>query len=290
MRILVTGASGFVGRRFVEMYSGRHDLFALVRSPGPDLAGVEWIVHDLVDPLDEAGLPERLDAVAHLAQSRRYRDFPDGARDVFDVNVRSTLGLLEYARLAGARSFVFTSSGGVYGYSYERFAETEPVSPLNFYLSSKYSAELLIANYQRFFSTVVLRPFFVYGPGQDRMLIPTLIDRVTAGEVVTVEGARGLRITPTYVDDVVRALEPALHFSGAGLFNVAGDEAVTITELVELIGVATGREPRVEHAPQESGGDLLGDNTQMREVLGVVPEVDLRDGLARTIASRLSTA
>jgi UDP-glucose 4-epimerase len=290
MRILVTGANGFVGRRFVEMYAGRHELFALARTVGPEIPGVEWIVHDLAKPLAGAVLPDTYDAVVHLAQSRRYREFPEGAHDVFDVNVRSTLDLLEHARRASARSFVYTSSGGVYGYSYERFAETEPVSPLNFYLSSKYSAELLIANYQRFFSTVVLRPFFVYGPGQDRMLIPTLIDRVTGGEVVTVEGERGLRITPIYVDDAVRVFEPALHHSGAGLFNVAGDEAVTITELVELIGAATGRPPLIEHTPSESGGDLLGDNTQMREVLGVVPEVDLREGLARTIASRLSTA
>jgi UDP-glucose 4-epimerase len=290
MRVLVTGANGFIGSAFVRAASGSHEVFALARTPGPKLSGVEWVMHDLVEPLALARLPERIDAVVHLAQSRRYRDFPDGAYDVFDVNTRSTLELLEYARRAGARSFVFTSSGGVYGYSYEHFAETDPVSPLNFYFTSKYSAEMLIANYQRFFNTVVLRLFFVYGPGQDRMLIPTLIDRIASGDAVTVEGDPGLRINPIYIDDAVRVFEPALQFSGAGVFNVAGDEAVTITDLVEVVGEVMEREPLIEHAEGDSSGDLLGDNGQMREVLGVVPEVPLREGLARTVASRLSAA
>jgi nucleoside-diphosphate-sugar epimerase len=274
----------------LETYAGDHELLALARTPGPELAGVEWITHDLVKPLATAPLPDRIDAVIHLAQSRRYREFPEGASDVFDVNTRSTLELLEYARRAGARSFVFTSSGGVYGYSYEHFAETDPVSPLNFYFSSKYSAELLIANYQRFFNSVVLRLFFVYGPGQDRMLVPTLIDRVTKDEVVTVDGNPGLRINPIFVDDAVRVFEPALHFSGAGLFNVAGDEAVTVTDFVELIGEVVGRKPQIEHTESRSGGDLLGDNTLMRETLGIVPEVSLRDGLTRIVGSRLPAA
>ena len=291
MRVLVTGANGFIGRRLLETYADGHELLALARTPGrPELASVEWIAHDLVEPLATAPLPDRLDAVIHLAQSRRYRDFPEGVRDVFDVNTRSTLELLEYARRAGASSFVFTSSGGVYGYSHERFVETDPVRPLNFYFSSKYSAELLISNYQGFFNSVVLRPFFVYGPGQERMLIPTLIDRVASGEAVTIEGDPGLRINPIYVDDAVRVFEPALGFSGTGLFNVAGDEAVTVTELVELIGSVMGRGPQIEHALSLSVGDLLGDNRLMRDVLGVVPSVSLKEGLGRTIATRLSAA
>lgn len=287
--VLITGAGGFVGRHLVSSLSDRYRIVALVRDEAAVQPGVETVVHDLTRPLDESLLP-RPDAVIHLAQSARYREFPDGAADVFGVNVAGTFQLLEFARRTGVRSFVFTSSGGVYGYSYERFVETDPVSPLNFYFSSKYSAELLIANYQRFFNSVVLRLFFVYGPGQERMLIPTLIDRVAGGEVVTVEGNPGLRINPIYVEDAARVFEPAFRLTEPGVFNVAGDEAVTMTELVELIGSVMDRRPQIAHTQSDSGSALLGDNRLMRDVLGVVPSVPLKEGLGRTIATRLSTA
>jgi UDP-glucose 4-epimerase len=290
MRVLATGANGFVGRRLLEKHAGEYELFALARTRGPDLPGVEWIEHDLGEPLAHARLPAQIDAVVHLAQSRRYREFPEGARDMFEVNARSTFELLEYARDAGARSFVFTSSGGVYRPSREPLTETDPVEPSSFYFSSKYASELLIAAYAAFFATVVLRPFSVYGPGQERMLVPSLIERVANGDVVTVEGDPGLRINPIYVDDAVRVFEPALRLSGSGVFNVAGDEAVTLTELVELIGDVVGRPPTMEHTPRASAGDLVAETTRMRETLGVVPQVSLREGLGRTAGSRLPAA
>jgi nucleoside-diphosphate-sugar epimerase len=289
MRVLVTGANGFVGRRFLETNAGGHELVALARGSGPALPDVEWIEHDLTEPLAAARLPERIDAVVHLAQSRRYREFPEGARDVFEVNTRSTFELLEYARRAGARTFVFASTGGVYAPRREPLVETDPVEPSSFYFGSKYAGELLVGSYGEFFSTVILRPFAVYGPGQERMLVPTLIERMTSGETVTVQGDPGLRINPIYVDDVVSVVESALGFSGSGVFNVAGAEAVTVTELVELIGDVAGFQPVVEHTDAESG-DLVGDNTRMREELGVVPQVSLREGLHRTVGSRLPAA
>ena len=115
------------------------------------------VEHDLATPAGPGILPERIDAVVHLAQSDRYRDFPGGAPDIFAINVRATFELLEYALAAGASRFVFASTGGVYGYNYDRVLETHPVSPLNFYLSSKYAAELMIANYRALLDTVVVR-------------------------------------------------------------------------------------------------------------------------------------
>jgi UDP-glucose 4-epimerase len=285
MRVLVTGANGFIGRRFVETHGTDHELFGLVRTPAPDVPGVEWIVHDLVEPLAGAALPDHVDAIVHLAQSRRYREFPDGARDVFEVNTRSTLELLEYARGAGADSFIYASSGGIYGYSYERLLESDPVNPLNFYFSSKYAAELLIANYQSLFRTIIFRFFFVYGPEQRGMLVPSLVERVRRGDEVVVEGDPGLRVNPIYVDDAVRALESALRHPASGLFNIAGDETVTMTELVELIGEVAHQTPTVRHSASDAGGDLVGHNSRMRDVLGVRPETSLREGLSRLLAA-----
>jgi nucleoside-diphosphate-sugar epimerase len=140
-------------------------------------------------------------------------------------------------------------------------------------------AESLIGNYREFFRTVVFRFFFVYGPGQERMLVPTLFDRVRRGEEVTVHGRPGTRINPIHVDDAVRVFEPALRLERSELFNVAGDETVAIEELVELMGRVAGRTVRIEHGPRVHDGDMVGDNARMKEVLGVRPEIRLDRGL-----------
>jgi nucleoside-diphosphate-sugar epimerase len=284
-RILITGAAGFIGSRLISTLRAGHELFGLVR-PKPEgerPVGVKWLEHDLSQPLDQARLPDRLDAIIHLAQSRQYRKFPEGAKDIFDVNIRSTFQLLEYARRVGVKHFLFASSGGVYGYSYERFVETDPVIPLNFYLSSKYTSELLIANYQPFFHTVVFRFFFVYGPGQKGMLIPNLMGRVREGEQITIEGDPGLRINPIDIEDALRVFEPALQLPSSALFNVAGDEIVTITELVGLIETVSGKPALIQHKGPNPVGDLVGDNSRLKKVLGVYPDTPLLQGLRRML-------
>lgn len=277
MRILVTGAGGFVGARLLERLQGEHELYPVVRSAPDDSR--EWIVQDLAEPLDLARLPERIDAVIHLAQSRRYREFPGGAEDMFAINVASTFHLLEYARRAGAQTFLLASTGGIYGYSYEALVETSPANPLNFYLTSKHVAESLVGNYQGLFRTVVFRFFFVYGPGQEGMVVPTLLEKVRKGDQISIAGRPGQRINPIHVEDAVSVFRPALELERSDVFNVAGDEIVSIRELVGLIEEATGEPAHVRHIDPEHDGDLVGDNSRMKDLLGVEPGLSLLEGI-----------
>jgi UDP-glucose 4-epimerase len=277
MKVLLTGAAGFIGRHALESLERDHDVYPLVRA-APDETR-DWILQDLTRPLDRSLLPERIDAVIHLAQSHRYREFPDGAEDVYAVNVASTFRLLEYARGAGARSFVLASTGGIYGYSYEALLETAPANPLNFYLTSKHVAESLLVNYQAFFETVVFRFFFVYGRGQGPMLVPTLLEKVRKGDQISIAGRPGQRINPIHVADAVKAFLPALELGRSDVFNIAGEEVVSIRELVAVIEEATGEAAHVRHIDPEHEGDLIGENSRMRDVLGVHPKVSLLEGI-----------
>ena len=164
MRVLLTGASGFVGGYLAPaLVSAGHEVHALVRNPGYEApSGLTPLVADL-ERLDRAALPE-VDAVAHFAQANV--PFPDEAGTLYAVNTASTLVLVEHARRCGAQRFLYASSASVYGFGERPFTEADPVSAHDFYATTKINSEQLVATYGRFLGTSVFRLVAPYGPGQ----------------------------------------------------------------------------------------------------------------------------
>ena len=287
MRILVTGATGSIGARLLRRLTPDNEVLAVARQPGPELEGVEWIRLDLSQPLDPATFPENIDAIAHLAQSERYRDFPDGAMDLFAVNVQSTAALLDYARSAGAGAFVLASTGGCYAPSPDPVDEHAALAMAGPYFRSKRMAELLVENYADELGGAILRFFFAYGPG-GKLLVSRLANRILAGEEIVIEGDPGMAMNPIHVDDAAAAVEAAVGLSEQATVNVAGEEVLRVRELVERLAQAIGREARIR-AGDGNPGDLVADTSRMRSLLGVRPEVDLDRGL-RAVAESLMSA
>ncbi|MEW6096968.1 MAG: NAD(P)-dependent oxidoreductase [bacterium] len=285
MKILITGATGFIGSNLVKFLSEGNNLYCLTRSEInlPEGNNVKWIRQDLSDDLSYSRLPKNLDVIIHLAQSRHYKEFPKEVFDIFDINVRSTLTLLEYGRKVGIKKIILASSGGIYGYSYEKFAESSIITPVNFYLSSKYCAELLTANYKDYFSTVVFRLFFVYGEGQKNMLFPRLIESIKNDQPISIYGKEGVKINPIYIRDVVKTFKSALDYSVKGIFNIGGDEEISIKALAELIGKSIGKKPKFTYQQTAYPGDILGDNSKMKAILKVSPEINLKEGIKRML-------
>jgi nucleoside-diphosphate-sugar epimerase len=234
----------------------------------------------LTSKLDYERLPPAIDAVIHLAQSRQFRDFPLAAEDIFSINIHATLRLAEYARQAGAKCFIFASTGGIYMPAHEKIKETASVHPTDFYTCSKYSAELLLSVFTQFFRVVILRFFFVYGPHQTNRLMPNLLEKILQADPILVEGNPGLKINPIYVEDAASVFSPILENSLEGIFNIAGDEVLSITDLVKLMAEISGKAANISYIDTNPAGDLVADNTKMKEVLGVYPQVSLRQGLA----------
>lgn len=279
--IVVTGADGFIGTRLAAALRARGDrpVVAVTLDAGFDLARPGWTER----------LPcAQADTVIHLAQSLRYRDFPDGARDLFAVNVAAAAELLEWARVRGARRFLLASTGNVYAPSEGALDEDAPCRPDSFYAATKYSAERLAIPYARFFHVVRLRLFSVYGPGQRGMLIPAMMERIEREQEITLGGGIGLRLTPLYVDDAVALIDGLLAPDGAAgdeCFNLCGPEETTLAGIVTRLGRLMGREPRVR-VTDEAPGALVGDGARLRRRLGSRAFVPLAEGLARTVADR----
>ena len=282
MKILITGAGGLLGFHAVNHLMTQHVVHALVHSaPTQPIPGIAYHVIDLAQSGGLEKLPQQMDAVIHLAQSARFREFPDQALDVFNVNVGSTARLLEYARHSGARTFILASSGGVYGAGDEAFKENAAMPQhglLGYYLGSKLCAEVLAQNYASLLSVSVLRFFFMYGKGQKRsMLVPRLIDNVSAGHSIALQGQDGIRINPIHVSDAVAVLEGCLSLSGSHTFNVAGNEVLSIREIARTIGLAVGREPVFKVEPMVARHLTADIDAMCREL--AVPKVNFAQGI-----------
>ena len=285
MKILVTGAAGFIGSRLVRRLVPDHEVYCLVREEGtvPVRPHVHPVVQDLAAPLQTSRLPESMDGIIHLAQSRHFRKFPEQAKDIFAINTASTAQLLEYGRQAKVRFFLFASSGGVCGYQPRPIVETDPPQPNNFYLASKYAAECLVNAYVEYFATVTLRYFFVYGEGQRDMFMPGLVERVLKGNPVIVFGKTGVTMNPIHVSDAVEATVRALELQRQETINVAGAETTTVLELAELIGQLTGKKPFYSFEPDKGPMAMVANIEKMKLKLGVSPKVSIKEGLDRLV-------
>lgn len=284
---MVTGATGLIGSNLLPRLQCDWQVFGVSRrqlSEDFDRGRVHHIAVDLSKTWDTKAFPSRVDAVIHLAQSEHYRDFPERAVDVFQVNTVSTLRMLDYARRAGASTFVLASSGGVYGHHEQEFTEDLEISAtgdLGFYLCTKLCAEVLMENYSAFFNVIVLRFFFVYGPGQRRsMLIPRLVRSVLEEKPITLQGRDGIQINPTYISDAVTAIYRSLRLKGSQKINVAGPEVLSLRRVGEVIGKILGKKPKFHLQPEMGPRHLIGNIRKMSEVLGP-PLVGFEDGIRR---------
>ncbi len=282
-RIIVTGASGLVGSHLIPAFCEDFEVHALSRRMHEDSGSrAIWHVADLEKEIDYSALPRNADALIYLAQSDHFRDFPDRALDIFQVNTMQVLKALDFARTSGIKTFIYASSGGVYGFPEKGVSEdvTIPASGnLGFYLSSKLCSEILAENYASFMNIIMLRFFFVYGRGQKRsMLIPRLVDNVAAGRTVTLQGQDGIRINPVHVSDAARAIRAAIDLEGCHRINVAGPDTLSLREICETIGSKVGKAPAFEVNAAASTGNLIGDIESMKKLL-VEPQMHFAEGV-----------
>ena len=281
MKILVTGAGGFLGKRLTQrLAAAGHEVIAAVRTdPSAEDSryfaspGVHVLKLDLSSFACEQ-LPMGIEAIYSVAQSSHFRHFPEKAEDIFAVNVTANMKLLQWAMQHRIKRYVFASSGGVYGgRSGGEWRESEPLSvdsALGFYLATKLCSEVILQNCRQFFDTMaILRPFFIYGPGQRKdMLMARMVESVRNGQPIQLQGNDGLRLNPIFVDDAANAFAHALELKGWHVINVAGPAAVTLREIGEKIGALLGRKPVFE-SKDGTAVDYVGATDTMRSKLGV---------------------
>lgn len=285
MRVIVTGATGFVGRHLVPALADQHELICIVRdaAAATSLGRVSLVEADLTRSTFKRRLPLQADSIIHLAQA--HVPFPEQATEIFKVNAASTQGLAEYARRADVRQFILASTGSVYRPSRRPLRESAPTMPAVYHPATKLMSEMVLHYYRPYFSIAVLRLFAPYGPAQINRLIPRMIEAVQSGGAVALSRGGEPRINPIYVDDLVQIIRQSLDNTESYTVNVAGPRVVGMRRLAGMIGRRLGRKPTFVRKDGEIPGDLIADTHLMHELFRVDSLVPLEEGLGRVIAS-----
>jgi UDP-glucuronate 4-epimerase len=313
MRILVTGAAGFIGSHLAERLCARGDdvvgfdnfdpfyarpekqrnLAALAASPR--FALVEGDLRSAAD-LERAFAAGRPDVVVHLAALAGVRpSLADPARYA-DVNLLGTQRVLDACRAHAVARVAFASSSSVYGLdSAVPFKESDPcLRPLSPYAATKRAGELMLftAHHLDALDVSCLRFFTVFGPRQrPDLAIHKFARLISEGRPIELYGDGSTSRDYTYIDDIVDGVVAAVDELGRGapdyrIYNLGGSRTTTLRELVEMISAALGKRPTIEWRPEQPGDmkRTLADVSLAGRALGYAPRVSLEDGMARFVA------
>lgn len=303
MRVLVTGADGFVGRYLLRhLLRGGHKLVGAVR-PGSDAArgwldageygAVEWVGLELDEPGSFGQLfTTPLDAVVHLAAVASGSEAREDPGRAWVVNAAGTARLLEAAataREAGVADplMLVVSTGEVYGPGEGRRPEDAPMTPVSPYAASKAGAEVSAGEVGRRtgLRIIVARPFQHTGPGQhDRYVVPAFARRLRQARA---DGATEVpvgNLAPVRdisdVRDVVAAYAALLERGVPGqTYNVCRGDGVSLDALFRklsaLVGVRAEPVPDPALARPADIAHLVGDNSRLRAATGWSPSISL---------------
>ena len=280
MDVLLTGASGFVGRHLLVALAKKHRVVAMSRRP---TGAPGEIIHDFADHLPGDRLPRRIDSIIHTAGIVGRQ--ADWSSAYTRVNVEATNELAEYAIRAGAKRFVLFSTGGVYRRTEQQLTEESVVAPADEYARSKLAAELAVQTIKGELAVQVLRLFFPFGPTQRGRLIPNLIERIAQDKPIRLANDIGQPlVTPLYIDDLIEYVRRVLFLPDSFVANVAGAETASIRTLSNIIAGVLNRTALFEVSEEMEIYNWQSDNDLISRLTEYSCRVSVQAGIERTVA------
>jgi dTDP-glucose 4,6-dehydratase len=310
MRILITGAAGFLGSHLCDrLLAEGHKVVGLdnfiTGNPGniAHLAGNEKFRFIKQDVSEYIFFPGKLDAVLHFASPASPNpDSPYGYSNLpiqtMKAGALGTHNCLGVCRAQGAR-FLLASTSEIYGDPLEHpqtenyWGHVDPIGPRSMYDEAKRFAEAMTMAYHQMHQvdTHIARIFNTYGPRmrlEDGRVVPNLLQQALRGDSLTIYGDGAQTRSFCYVDDLVDGIYRLLLSDEHMPINIGNPVETSILEFAKIINTLTGNITAMDFQPDKRFGNdpqrRCPDITRARALLGWEPKVNLEDGLKRTLA------
>ncbi len=308
MRVLVTGAGGFIGSHLVAAlvrrgcsvramvhYNSRNDIANLALLPKDIQAALEIVAGDVQDAGSVTAAVKGCSCVFHLAALIGIPYSYAAPRSYVSTNISGTVNVLEAVRACGAQRMVATSTSETYGTAVRTpIDEDHPLQGQSPYSASKIGADKLAESYFRSFDVPVatIRPFNTYGPRQSaRAVIPAVISQLLGGRTSVKLGSLDPQRDLTFVEDTAAAFIAVAQCDAAvgQTINAGSGKTISVGDLAQKIIAAINPQAKIEAAADRVRPDrsevmlLLADNSKALRLTGWAPKVSLDEGLRRTI-------
>jgi UDP-glucose 4-epimerase len=295
MKVLLTGGSGFLGRRVADLLAkDGHNVVSIGRTApvdaAPRTAGFRKV--DLTNNVDvqrAATDVGTVDSIIHLAAKVPKNPNEDQSRAAFDTNLIGTINLFDAFGRAGQANTV-ASTAEVYGLpaGHAPIREDAEPFPLSWYGASKVAAEVYcrVLEQREQMRIALLRFTVLYGPDDPiERAIPNFVRSAVRGESIRIFGGEELR-DYLHVDDAARAVMTAWEHRLSGTYNVGSGTGIAVRDAAAaVLRVAGGSGGIEQHPRQKPAADIVLDVTRFREATGFAPARVFPDGLEEQIAS-----
>ena len=310
MKILITGAAGFIGSHLCEALVKEHEIVGLdnfcdyydikiKRNNLKELArydNFQIIKADIrsKSELEDVFSQHKFDLIIHLAAMAGVRPSIIDPVLYTEVNINGTVNMLEQCKKHGINKFIFASSSSVYGNNKKvPFTETDSVDfPISPYAATKKAGELICHTYHHLenISMVILRFFTVYGPRQrPDLAIHKFVRKILADEMIQVFGNGSTKRDYTYIDDIIDGILRSVDFVNENhcfeIFNLGEAKTISLSRMIKTIENTLGKTAQKEILQLQSGDvdQTFADISKANRLLGYNPKTKFKTGIEKFI-------
>ena len=244
MNILVTGSEGFIGNKLTNKLASKHNVFTFDQIESTEHLSEKHFAGDVLEINSIVQIEEPIDIIFHFGSASSIKSFAGREEALSNKEIESFIRVLEFARSKKVKKFIYPSTASIY--SFDSKNGENIVNPSNIYAATKFAEEHLASLYSKYFDTVGLRIFMVYGPGEEKKgerasPITLFIEDILSGKSPVIYGDGSQTRDALFIDDLVAVLNNMLQIERlTGVYDVCTGISISFNEILSVISKVHG--------------------------------------------------